>query len=318
MIDKIKKVLLSEDNFLIAAHLNPDGDAIGSMCATGFLLKKLGKNFSFYNYSPLPQKFSWLKLPTLWSQELPSTPPKWLILLDSGDKTRVGDILLPWVEKIPSINIDHHISNPNYGTLNWVDPKASSVGEMIAELCFQLQIELKGSLAESIYLAILSDTGSFSYANTTSKAHFWTSKMIELGLDVGKVNALLNQNLTLNKLKLMSKVFDTIRLKEEGKIAILSITQEMFKETETSVEDCEGFINYLRNIRGVKVALSLREESDGQIKFSLRSYGDIDVQKIALILKGGGHKNAAGGTISASLAKAEKILLETIKSNLSL
>lgn len=318
MIDKIKKILLTEDNFLITAHLNPDGDAIGSMCAMGFLLKKLGKNFSFYNYSPLPQKFSWLKLPTLWSQELPATPPNWLILLDSGDKTRVGDTLLPWIEQISSINIDHHISNPNYGTLNWVEPKASSVGEMIAELCSQLHIELKGNLAESIYLAILSDTGSFSYANTTSKAHFWTGKMIEQGLDVGKINALLNQNLTVNKLKLMSRVFDSIQLKEQGKIAILSITQQMFKETETSLEDCEGFINYLRNIKGVKVALSLREENDGKIKFSLRSYGDIDVQKVALILNGGGHKNAAGGSIPGPIDKAEKILLETIKSNLSL
>jgi len=318
MKDKIKEVLLKEDNFLITAHLNPDGDAIGSMCAVGFLLQKLNKNFVFYNQSPFPQKFSWLSLPSPWSQELPSNKPNWLIILDSGDSLRIGEDLQPWLKDIPSINIDHHLSNPLFGTLNWVNPQASSVGEMIAELCADLNIKLEDKLAEALYLAILSDTGSFSYGNTTSRAHYWAGEMIANGLDVGKINALLNQNLTLNKLKLMARVLGSTELKEKGQIALIKITQKMFTETSTSIEDCEGFINYIRNLQGVKIAASLREEKDQTIKFSLRSYGDINVQKIAQELKGGGHKNAAGGTMPGPLEKAEEILLTTIKKNLTI
>ncbi|WP_456324662.1 DHH family phosphoesterase [Desulfonauticus submarinus] len=310
---KIIQTLQQENNFLVVSHLNPDGDAIGSSVALGFILKKLNKNFSLYNASGLPEKFSWLKLPKKFCNTLPPQKPKWIIILDCGDKNRMGDEILPWLETCKTINMDHHLHNPLFGSLNLVNENASCVGEIIADLCVDLNIEITGALAEAIYLAIISDTGYFTYSNTTSYAHFITSRMIEQGLNVGKINSILSQTWSLNKIKLMSLVLETTELFQSGEIAVIQITQSMFKKTNTGPEDCEGFINYIRNIKKVKVAVSLREEKDNTIKFSLRSYDKVNVQQIASNLGGGGHKNAAGGILKCSLNEAKKIIINEIR-----
>ena len=315
---KILDVLTAQDDFLLTAHINPDGDAFGSCVALGFVCKKLGKKFYLYNESGLPERFNWLSLPAPFEDNLPASKPQWIIVLDSGNKERVGDKLLPWLKEVPVINIDHHADNTCFGRLNLIRPKAASVGEIIAELACDLDVKLTPPLSEAIYLTLVTDTGSFAYGNTTSFTHNLVAKMLDLGLDSSKIHALLDKNWTKNKIQLMILALSTLETFFEDKVGLICITQKMFRQTKTNKEDCEGFINYVRGLKTTMVAISLREELNKTVKFSLRSYGDVDVQQIAAALGGGGHKNAAGGTINGSIEEAKTKLLTQVKNALCL
>ncbi|MDQ7031749.1 MAG: bifunctional oligoribonuclease/PAP phosphatase NrnA [Desulfonauticus sp.] len=309
---RILEVLQGEDNFLITSHLNPDGDAIGSSVALAIILTKLQKKVYLYNESGLPDKFSWLSMPVQFHSNWPDFNPSWAIVLDCGDISRVGEQIQPILKKTKIINIDHHLDNPHFGDLNFIQETASSVGEIIAHFAEELNICLEGDLAQAIYLALVSDTGSFSYSSTTSYAHNITATMIKNGLDVGKINMLLSQIWSVNKIKLLSLVMNSLETFCNDQIALITITQNMLQQTQTGPEDCDGFITYVRNIKGVKVAVSLREEEQNKIKFSLRSY-ETNVQRIASDLGGGGHKNASGGILDVSLQEAKNLIIEKIK-----
>jgi phosphoesterase RecJ-like protein len=316
-LEQILTVIKENDHFLVTAHANPDGDAVGAMAAMGYILQSLKKNFVLYNESGLPQRLSWLKLPGPIIQELPEQEPKWLIVLDSGDSSRPGEKIKNLIAKVRTINIDHHLGNPDFGLINWVEPRSSSVGEMVAQIARKLGVPLRGPLAEAIYLAIASDTGGFSFGNTTPEVLELTAHLIRQGLDFGLVNAQMQKQWTINKIKLQGKVLQGTELHFNDQIGLITITEKMFKQTGSTVEDCEGLVNYVRNIKSVKVAISLREDGAEKIKFSLRSYGKIDVQQMASSLGGGGHKNASGGTLEMSLSQAKEKVLDTVSQYLS-
>ncbi len=308
----IADTLANYDNFLVTAHENPDGDALGSMAGVGFLLQTLNKNFRLYNKSGVPQKFDWLQLPSEVFTELPNQNPEWLIVLDSGDSTRPGEPLASLIPGTKTINIDHHLGNPDFGDLNWVEPARSSVGEMIALLLQEMHFPSLGPLAEALYLAMASDTGFFTYDNTTPEVLEITAGMIREGLDIAKINHLIQSRWTLGKLHLHGKILKRAELHCAGQVGLIHITGEDFRKTGTDIEDCEGLVNYVRNISGVEIAVSIREEGPGECKFSLRSQGEMDVQEIASSLGGGGHKNASGGKLYLEIEKARKTVLQEI------
>jgi phosphoesterase RecJ-like protein len=314
---RIIDVLKKEDNFLVTAHVNPDGDALGSMAALGFILGKLDKHFKLYNESGVPDKFAWLKLPDRLYTEPPEERFDWIIVLDSGDAKRPGDKLAPWLEKHRIINIDHHLGNPEFGDINWVEPGRSSVGEMIGLIAEETGVGLTDELAEAVYLAMASDTGFFTYDNTTAEGLEMTARLLRNGLDVAEINTRIKNQWSLEKLHLHGRVLSRAELCCSGKVGLISISADDFARTGTSIEDCEGLVNYLRNVSGVEIALSIREEDGDKIKFSLRSSGDTDVQAIASALGGGGHKNASGGTLDMDMARARDTLINTIRENLT-
>lgn len=312
---RIVDALKNGDNFLITAHVNPDGDALGSMAALGFILKKLNKRFTLYNESGVPNKFAWLKLPDRVYTDPPQENFDWIVVLDSGDVKRAGDKLTPLLEKNKTINIDHHLGNPEFGDINWVEPGRSSVGEMIGLIAEKAGMELTGAAAEAVYLAMASDTGFFTYDNTTARVLEMTARLLRNGLDIAELNTRIKNQWSLEKLHLHGRVLSRAEVCCSGKVGLISISAEDFARTGTSIEDCEGLVNYLRNISGVEIALSMREEDGGKIKFSLRSSGDTDVQTIASALGGGGHKNASGGTLDMDMAGARDRLIKTIREN---
>ncbi|WP_457570511.1 DHH family phosphoesterase [Desulfovulcanus sp.] len=312
-LEQILTAIKENDHFLVTAHINPDGDAIGAMAAMGYILQSLRKNFVLFNESGLPQRLAWLKLPGPIIQELPETDPEWLIVLDSGDSSRPGEKIKDLITKVKTINIDHHLGNPNFGLINWVEPRSSSVGEMVAQIARELGVSLQGPLAEAIYLAIASDTGGFSFGNTTPEVLELTAHLIRQGLDYGLVNAQMQKQWSINRIKLQGKVLLGTELHLHDQIGLITITEEMFKQTGAGVEDCEGLVNYIRNIKSVKVAISLREDGPKKTKFSLRSYGKIDVQQMARDLGGGGHRNASGGSLEMSLTQAKEKILSTVR-----
>lgn len=306
---RISAALTGGGSFLVAAHAAPDGDAIGSTFALGHLLAALGKRVVLYNVSGMPEQYAWLNPPTALTDRLPDEQFDWLIALDSGSKSRLGEALADRFGTTGTINIDHHLDNPHYGQLNWVDTEFSSVGEMIALLATDLGVPLSGDLGEAVYAAIVTDTGYFSYGNTRPRTLEMAAEILRHGLDPAAFNAKLQNQWSLSRLKLWSMVFETAELHFCDRVGLIHITDAMFRATGTKSADTDGVVNYLRRVRSVRAAVCLREDGPELTKVSLRSSGDVNVQVIAAELGGGGHKNAAGCVVAAPLDKAREIVL---------
>jgi len=311
-VKRISDILREQDDFLIASHYNPDGDAIGSICALGYILKALGKKFTLFNQSGKPERYDYIPQPAPVTTELPETMPKWTIVMDCGAFERMGEVLMNRADETQIINIDHHLGNGDYGTENWVDPSHPAVGTMVAELAHELDIPMTGPLAEAIYVAVATDTGFFTYGNTTPAALHMTAEMLENGLDIARMNMFITKQWSESRMRLWTEAMNAVELHNDKKIATTAITKEMFKRTGTTSEDTENIINFVRRLKTVRVAAILREEGPATYKFSLRSYGEDDVQKVAATFGGGGHKNASGGTINATLDEAKAMLISAI------
>lgn len=310
ILSEISAAIQGGETFLVAAHSGPDGDAIGSTYALGHLLAALGKSVTLYNASGVPEQFKWLEPPVALTTELPDGPFDWTIALDSGDKARLGDDLAARFSTTGTINIDHHLGNPNYAQINWVDPAFSSVGEMIARLAIDLGVPLSGPIGEAVYTAIITDTGYFSFGNTRPETLELSAEILRQGLEPATFNAKLQNQWSLGRLKLWSRVFETATLHFCDRVGLIRITAAMFDETGTGSEDTDGVVNYIRRIKGVQAAVCLREDGPETTKVSLRSSGDVNIQVIAAELGGGGHKNASGCVIHAPMDEAEAVVLE--------
>ncbi|RQD75851.1 bifunctional oligoribonuclease/PAP phosphatase NrnA [Desulfonatronospira sp. MSAO_Bac3] len=306
---ELTRALKTGDNFLVTSHVKPDGDSIGSMSAAGHILKSLGKKFVLYNESGLPGKYTWLDLPAKIHNRPPDNNFDWIVVLDSASPERPGEYIADRINQVPTINIDHHPDNPDFGSINWVDPGFSSVGEMMSLVARQLDLELKGPLAHGIYLAIVSDTGFFSFGNTTPGVLEVTAQMVRQGLDPGQINPLITNQWSVGRIRLHGLALQRSEFVDNGRIGIICITKDMLKNTGTGPEDCEGLVNMLLKVSGVKVACTLREDDEGGVKMSLRSAGQDDVSRIASHLGGGGHKNASGGIINAPLQEAREMVI---------
>ncbi|MFP4213093.1 MAG: DHH family phosphoesterase [Desulfohalobiaceae bacterium] len=309
---EIARILAAEDHFLLTCHEDPDGDAIGSMSALGHILRRLGKEFQLYCPGGLPQRFSWLDLPAEILQSMHGSSPAWLVALDCGSPERLGSQVQPYLQSLQSINIDHHQGNPEFGQLNWVEPQRSSVGEMVACLALDLGLELDNELGQSVYLALVTDTGSFTYSNTNSSTLQIAGKILDHGLDLDRFNSQLYRQWNLPKVHAHGLAMQKAELKLQGKVGLIAADSEVLRRSGAEAEDCEGLVSYMRQIRGVQVAASLLQQ-ESYIKFSLRSWGEVDVSAVAARLGGGGHRNAAGGKLNLSLSQAQEQLLQALE-----
>lgn len=317
-IEQVRDIVRAEDDFLVVSHYNPDGDAIGSLCAMGHILQALGKRFTLYNISGLPARYDYVPLPGSIESVLPEKLPKWAIVLDCGDVDRVGEDLFARLGETRVIDIDHHLGNGDYGEINWVDVSQPAVGSMMADLAQALDMDLSGPLAECVYLAVATDTGFFTYGNTTPESLEQAAQMLRNGLDIARMNRLITKQWSEERMRLWTEVMSTVELYLDKNVAVGCITREMFDRTGTTGADTENIINFIRRLKSVRVAVTLREEGDDEYKFSLRSYGDDNVQAIAARFGGGGHRNAAGGSIEAPLDEAKMMLLEVIAGSLGI
>jgi phosphoesterase RecJ-like protein len=224
----------------------------------------------------------------------------------------MGADLLGAIDLGRTAAIDHHLENPHFAAVNWVETDRSSVGEMIGELARDLSVPLEGPLAEAIYVAMATDTGNFSYSNTSARVMEMAAEIIRNGLDPGRINALLTNQWSPSRIRLWSRVLGSMEMCFQDRVGVIRILRSDLAATGTDAEDTDGIINTVRSIRGLKVAASLREDGDGRVKFSLRSHGDTNVQAVAAGFGGGGHRNAAGGIIPGSMDEAVPALLAAL------
>jgi len=305
------KELLALDRILIVPHINPDGDAIGSGLGLYWSLKKLGKKVYLYNKTqPLPYFLDFLPGFEKISNRLP-VEIDGVVSVDCADFSRTG---LPERPKI-LINIDHHQSNPDFGDINLVDRGGPATAQVVYQLLKINRAPLPVESATALYTGILTDTGNFQFDTVTAQLFRDVSELVELGAEPATIAKKLYQRGRLSRLRILSKIYNTLRLYANGKVAMAYVTQEMYRETGADRDDTESVVNELRNLNSVEVGVFLREEEDGGVKISLRSKEQIDVSQIALQLGGGGHIRAAGVTLpNTTIEKAWKTVYAILKS----
>lgn len=313
-------VLRDFDNVLIAAHVNLDGDALGSLAAAGLMMKNLGRNFALYSSSGVPGYLRFLPLPGHVYGSLAELPfkPQSALYLDCSDCSRLGTELGKRCHDLASVNIDHHIGGGGLGSLaNYIEPAAAATAQLMAYVAFDLKMRLQGDLATAIALGLMTDTGGFCHGNTTADVFELCALLSRNGCQMSELRENIQDSWDINRMRFWGYLFSRVLLMDNNRIAISSISLEDFTRFHCVVEDLEGLVDAFRRLRGVKVAALLRQEAETRCKFSLRSHGALDVRKIAAVFGGGGHKNAAGGTIDAPLPMAESQLLETIRVNIN-
>ena len=318
-MEQILQQIKTSRRILVASHAEPDGDCLGSLVALGLALSKLDKAITMFNQSPIPAVYRFLPGVERIQRRIKEAADYDLaIILDCGDIIRVGDDNTN-INQIPVvINIDHHISNTGFGDLQLIDTDACATAEIVYRLIDALEIPFDREIATSIYLGILTDTGSFRFSNTNPAAFAISKAMTDIGVEPHVVAQRVFGTYSLGRIKLLNMALNSIEISENGKLSLMTVSRSMLNATGTSTEDIDGLINYARRIEDVKVAALIHEIKNGAGKFtnmnryhvSLRSDNTVDVAEIAAKFGGGGHTSAAGFQIESTLVALKEKIIE--------
>jgi phosphoesterase RecJ-like protein len=302
------------DNVIVAGHVNPDGDAVGALAAAGHILHSIGKNFMLYSNAGLPRSFSFLSLPDTvhTSLECPPLPLHGALFLDCNEPHRLGHDLAARMSELASVNIDHHPGKGMGSHANWIFPQAAATSQLMAYVAACLGLPLSGGIADAVAVGIITDTGGFRHGNTDTDTLLLTVHLIRNGCNIPRLRELLENNWTLGKMRLWAKLMTRVRLERRSTVAFCRVMSDDLLEHQCLKDDLEGFVEHLRRLRGVKVAALLLEDSRQICKFSLRSSEGSNVLAVASVLGGGGHINAAGGTLRLAPDRAEIALLDAV------
>ena len=296
------------------SHVRPDGDALGSQLALALSVQELGKDVRVWNQEGMLEKYSFLPRAELVTKP-PSAPEGFdcAIALDTAIQNRLGTALAAVRSAKLWINIDHHPSNPGYGDVVYVDPEAPATAEIIFRLIKSQNLPFNRDIAENLYAAISTDTGSFQYPKTSARTLEIAAELIRAGLDVGSLNQQLYENYPRRRLELLRELLRTMRFEHGGRVASVSLSLRTAAELGVLPEDNEGLIDHLRAIHGVIVAVFFEELDDGKVRVSMRSKTNaVDVCAICQKFGGGGHTLAAGARVRGTLAEVEEKVLEEI------
>jgi len=312
--EEIGRAFREHQRFAILSHVRPDGDALGSQLALALSLKQLGKDVRVWNEDGMLEKYSFLARAQLLTKP-PSGPEDVdvAIALDTAIQNRLGTAFQAIRTAKIWINIDHHPSNPGYGDLVYVDPTAPATGQILFELIKSERLPFDRAIAENLYVAISTDTGSFQYPNTTARTFEIAAELVRAGVDVGRINQQVYENYPRRRVELLRELLRTMRFEGGGRVASFSLSLKTAAQLGVLPEDNEGLIDHLRAIRGVIVAVFFEELTDGKVRVSMRSKSEkTDVCAICQKFGGGGHTLAAGARVRGSLAEVEQRILEAI------
>jgi phosphoesterase RecJ-like protein len=297
----VVEALRRHGRFLLITHENPDGDALGSILAAKLILETLDKDAIMYlsGTAPLPAEYKFMPLAEL-RRELPEdTGERVLFALDCANESRLGEGQAALESAASVLNVDHHHDNTRFGDVNLVLADASSTGEIVRDLARELDVQLSPELAEALYVALVTDTGRFQYANTTPKALRLAAELVEAGADVHRVFQSVYETVQLAKLKLLARALERAQVYEGGALVVSYLLRTDFAEVGAAEPYSEGIIDFLRAVEGAEMAALIREPpAPGRParRVSLRSSSDeVDVSAIARASgDGGGHRQAAG------------------------
>jgi len=313
MLKKINDLISAGNSFLITTHESPDGDAIGSSLALGHYLAEIGKDVTIHICDPVPELYRFLPMAETITTCLPDRDYDFCFVLDVGEFRRAGKQIVDCQRVGSFINIDHHKACEDFGLVNLVDSGAAATGVLIHRLIKNAGGSISLPTALGLYVAVITDTGSFRYSNANPEAFSIAGEMIEAGVDAWDISSRLYESQPRARLELLSLALATLVFSDCGRFASLTVTLDMYKKTGTNAELTDGFVNYPRSVRGVEVAIFFRELSENSFKVGFRSKGTVDVSMLAAGFGGGGHHNAAGCNIDGSIEQVREKVFSHIK-----
>ena len=311
----IERFIRRARRVIVISHVAPDGDAIGSLLGLGRALRWLGKEYTLACADPVPKGFAYLPGSETIVQPPPSGWPKGkydlVISLDCGDLKRLGAAYDESLAGLPIINIDHHVTNTHFGTVNWVDTEAASTAEMVLELVESLGIPLDADMALCLLHGIVTDTRGFRTPNTGPRTMRAALKLMEAGAKLAEITDRVFNRRPLSAICLWAKALNGVQL--DGRIIWSQITRAMRRECAFSENGDAGLVSFLATADEADVAIVFAEKSDGRIEVGMRAVPGIDVSAVALDLGGGGHPQAAGCTLNGSLDEVREKVLAAVK-----
>jgi phosphoesterase RecJ-like protein len=315
-IDKIIAALKEGYSFCLSGHENPDPDVVGSQLAMAGLIRRLGKNKEIHiqNSGTPPKSLSFLPgFDQVKSVKKAEGRYDVLIVFECSGADRMGNILDFKTQVGTVINIDHHLHNPNFGHINWVEPTTSSTAEMIFKIFERAGVEPSKAEATCLYTGVVADTGCFRYGNTNTQTHDIGGKLIAAGVPVAEVSEAIYMGRTRAAMQLLSHAITNMQLIHDDRVAILKLPNAVYKEVQASSDDTEEIVNAGLLMGSVVASVLLKEKTNPDVvKVSFRSKGNYDINQVARRFGGGGHRNASGCSIPGSLADAEKAVLKEI------
>lgn len=311
MLSQVVELIESKRRFAITSHIRPDGDSLGSSLGLYWLLRALDKDVEVIMRDPVPHAYQTLPgANEVIVTSAVTNPYHAVFVIECSDITRPGLIDL---EKQLVVNIDHHSTTALFGTINWIDSTASAVGEMIYNLCKATGVRVTREIAECVYTALITDTGSFHYSNTTERTFKVASELVRTGVKPAKTAEAVFASYPWSRIQLMGEVLSTARRDSTGRVASLRLSQEMQKRSGASDEDADGFVNYPLTVGEVEAVVLLKECAPEVYRTSLRSKGDVNVARVAGKFGGGGHRNAAGCTLKGPWDAVEKEVIKLLQ-----
>jgi phosphoesterase RecJ-like protein len=313
-LDAIARALLDRRRFIISSHARPDGDSIGSSMAMAYALRALGKEAVVLHSDPAPGPL--MQFPGVRDIRVTTeVPPEFsgydaAVIMECGDLARTG---VSGLDRFFVVNIDHHPGNTGYGRLNWFDPAAAACGEMVFDLIKAIGAPLTREIATHVYLAILTDTGSFHYSSISPRTFDICRAALEAGVDPVRVARDVYDSNNMGRLKLFGTVLSAMQIDTTGRIAIVYLDHEMARAAGGTYEDTEGLINLPLTVKEILAVVFFKQIEGDDYRVSMRSKGEIDIGAIAKEFGGGGHKNAAGCTVTGAIDALQKMFVEKIE-----
>lgn len=310
MLSQVVELIEAKSRFAITSHIRPDGDSLGSSLGLYWLLRALDKDVEVIMRDPVPPAYQ--QLPGSDSVRLAprvERPYHAVFVIECSDISRPG---LTDLENQVVVNIDHHSTTALFGKINWIDSTASAVGEMIYNLCKATGVRVTKEIAECVYTALITDTGSFHYSNTTERTFKVASELVRSGVRPAKTAEAVFASYPWGRIQLLGEVLSTARRDASGRVACMRQTLEMQRRTEASDEASDGFVNYPLTVGEVEAVALLREGEPGTYRTSLRSKGEVNVARVAGLFGGGGHRNAAGCTLKGDWDEVEAKIMDLL------
>jgi bifunctional oligoribonuclease and PAP phosphatase NrnA len=311
MLSQVVELIEAKRKFAITSHRRPDGDSLGSSLGLYWLLRALDKDVEVIMRDPVPHAYQ--QLPGVKNVRVtPAVDDSYhaVFVIECSDVSRPG---LEELEKQFVVNIDHHSTTALFGKINWIDSTASAVGEMIYNLCKATGVRVTKEIAECVYTALITDTGSFHFSNTTERTFKVASELLRTGVKPAKAAEAVFASYPWSRIQLMGAVLSTARRDSSGRVALLRHSLEMQHSAHASDEDADGFVNYPLTVGEVEAVAMLRESEPGVYRTSLRSKGEVNVAKVAEKFGGGGHRNAAGCTLRGTWEEAEEKIVALLQ-----
>jgi len=307
--------LAGRDEFLVTAHIDPDGDAVGSCLALALALRQMGKAPEVVLDSPLPDALRFLPgASTILRPDQVRKKFDSAFVLDSSSLDRTGSVPERCLNPGARIAvIDHHWGNDGFGDIRLVNPEASATAELVYDMIEFLRIPISPEIAEGLYAGILSDTGGFRYANTSSRTLRVAARLVERGARASLVADALYATKTAPSLRILGMALASLETRSGGRIGAMTISRDMFEQAGATPEDADGIVQYAKALAGARVGILVQEVAPNEIRASLRSDGTVDVNQVASLFGGGGHRNAAGLRVRGDLQRVRNDLYEALE-----